>query len=78
MGKRKRVKPDEVQKIKNIRLGWEARRQVQQELLQRKLVQCFLEPTGMDSLHTRYPEAMQPLIEDFVRKAEKQTSSYSR
>ena len=73
MTKRKKVKPTEVQSVKNIKLGWKARRQVQQEILQKKLVQYFLRPSVGRKYIRRYPEAMQPLIKDFMLEAEKQT-----
>jgi hypothetical protein len=73
MTKRKKVKPTEVQSIKNIKLGWKVRRQVQQELLQKKLTQYFLMSSVGRFYIRRYPEAMQPMIKDFMLEAEKQT-----
>ncbi len=43
MKKRKKVKLPEVEAAESIKLGWKVRRQVQQEILQKKLVQCYLE-----------------------------------
>jgi hypothetical protein len=76
MKKRKNIKPHNIKAAKNIKLGWKVRRQVQQEILQKKLVQCYLKPRKGRACIKRYPEAMQPMIEDFMRKAEKQTRLY--
>jgi len=73
MTKRKRVKPTEVESVKNMKLSWQVRRQVQQELLQKKLAQYFLKPSEGRLHIRRYPEAMQPLIQDFMLEAQKQT-----
>lgn len=73
MTKRKKVKPTEVQSVKNIKLSWQVRRQVQQEMLQKKLAQYFLKPSEGRLHIRRYPEAMQPLIQDFMLEAQKQT-----
>jgi hypothetical protein len=72
MKKRKMVKLHNVQTAKSIKLGWKVNRQVQQEILQKKLVQCFLKPSEGDACIKRYPEAMQPMIMDFIRKADEQ------
>jgi hypothetical protein len=71
--KKKRVQLHDVRAAKSIKLRWKIRRQVQQELLQKKLVQCFLKPQEGHSIIKRYPEAMQPMIKDFMRKAEKRS-----
>jgi hypothetical protein len=76
MKKQKKVDLNNVQVTERIKLAWEARRQVQQEILQRKLVQCFLTPRKGRKYIQRYPEAMQPMIKDFMRKAEEQTRLY--
>jgi hypothetical protein len=73
MSKRKKVKLHETKTEKSIKLGWKIRRQVQQEILQQKLVECFLKPGGRRRYIERYPEAMQPMIKDFLREAERQT-----
>lgn len=73
MTKRKKVKPTEVQNVKNIKLGWKVRRQIQQEILQKKLAQYFLKPSEGRLHIKRYPEAMQPMIQDFMLEAQKQT-----
>jgi hypothetical protein len=72
MKKRKKAKLLNVETVKSIKLGWTVKRQVQQELLQRKLLKCFLDPSEGQTCIARYPEVMQPMIEDFMRKAEKQ------
>jgi BarA-like signal transduction histidine kinase len=76
MKKQKKVDLNNVQVTERIKLAWEARRQVQQEILQKKLVQCFLKPRKGCKYIQRYPEAMQPMIKDFMRKAEEQTRLY--
>jgi len=77
MNKRKKINLLNVKVCKRIKLAWEIRRQVQQEILERKLVQCFLKPRKGRACIQRYPEAMQPMIRDFMRKAEEQTRLYS-
>ncbi len=76
MKKRKKVDLLTVQVAERIKLAWEMRRQVQQEILQKKLVECFLKPHKGRARIQRYPEAMQPMIEDFMRKAEEQKRLY--
>jgi hypothetical protein len=76
MKKRKKAALLNVETVKSIKLGWKVGRQVQQEILQKKLMQCFLEPREGHTCISRYPEAMQPMIEDFMRKAEKQIRLY--
>jgi hypothetical protein len=73
MRKRKKVKLLEVEAAENIKLGWKVRRQIQQEILQKKLVQCYLKPSDGNACIRRYPEAMQPMIMDFMRKADERT-----
>jgi len=73
MKRRKNLNLRDVQALKSIRLGWEIKRQVQQAILEKKLVQCFLTPSEGHSCIEKYPEAMQPLIRDFMRKAEERT-----
>ena len=76
MKKVKKVDLRDVQLVESIKLAWKARRQVQQEILEKKLVQCFLKPRKGRKCIQRYPEAMQPMIKDFMRKAEEQTKLY--
>jgi hypothetical protein len=73
MKERKKVNWLDVQAAERIKLRWQVRRQVQQEILQEKLTQFFLTPYEMDAYIRRYPDAMQPMIKDFMRKAEEQT-----
>jgi hypothetical protein len=73
MKKQKKVRLPEVEAAESIKLGWKVRRQVQQEILQKKLVQCYLKPSEGNAFIRRYPEAMQPMIMDFMRKADEQT-----
>jgi Trp operon repressor len=77
MKKRKKVGLHEVQTFKSVKLGWKIRRQVQQEILQKKLLQCFLKPSERQTCIDRYPEAMQPMIRDFMRKAEEKARIYA-
>jgi Trp operon repressor len=58
--------------VDSMKLNWKVERQVQQEILQQKLLQCFLEPSEGHACIARYPQSMQPMIEDFMRKAERQ------
>lgn len=72
MKKRKKAALANGEMVKSVKLGWKVERQVQQELLQQKLLKCFLDPSEGQTCIARYPAAMQPMIEDFMRKAEKQ------
>jgi hypothetical protein len=72
MKKRKKVDLLGLQIAERMKLGWEMRRQAQQEILQEKLMQCVLKPRKGHMCIQQYPEAMQPMIEDFMRKAEEQ------
>lgn len=72
MKKRKKATLLNGETVKSMKLSWKVERQVQQEILQRKLMQCYLEPSEGHACIARYPEVMQPMIEDFMRKAEKQ------
>jgi len=62
----------DVETVRSIKLGWKVRRQVQQKLLEQKLLKCFLEPNERDTCIARYPKVMQPMIQDFMRNAQKQ------
>lgn len=77
MKKRKKVELLDVRAAEKVKLAWKVRRQVQQEILQKKLVECFLKPHEGRARIKRYPEAMQPMIRDFLRKAEEKTRLYS-
>jgi len=56
----------------NMKLRWKAARQIQQELLEKKLLQCLLNPSEDEACIKQYPLAMQPLMREFVRKTEEQ------
>jgi hypothetical protein len=73
MKKQKKIKLFDAKAVKNMKLHWKVRRQVQQEILQKKLMECYLRPSEWDACMERYPEAMQPMIKDFMRKADEQT-----
>jgi len=77
MKKRKKVKILNAQTAESIKLGWKVRRQVQQDILEKKLMQCYLKPNEGLAHISQYPEAMQPMIKDFMRSAERQKSPYS-
>ena len=76
MKKRKKATLPNVETIDSMKLSWKIERQVQQEILQKKLLQCFLEQSEGHTCIARYPEAMRPMIQDFMRKAEKQIRFY--
>ena len=76
MKKQKKVDLNDVQVTEKMKLAWEVRRQVQQEILEKKLMQCFLKPSNGHKCIQQYPEAMQPMIKDFMQKAEKRTRLY--
>jgi hypothetical protein len=74
MKKQKKIKLFDAKAVENMKLRWKVRRQVQQEILQKKLMDCYLRPSEQwDAYIERYPEAMQPMIKDFMRKADEQT-----
>jgi hypothetical protein len=72
MKRKKKVKLFDVQTVKSMKIAWKVRRQVQQELLEKKLAQCFLEPHERRSCLKVYPLAMQPMIRDFARRFNEQ------
>jgi hypothetical protein len=72
MKKQKKIKLFDVKAVKNMKLHWKVRRQVQQEILEKKLMEYYLRPIDWDAYLDRYPEAMQPMIKDFMRKADEQ------
>jgi hypothetical protein len=76
MNRRKKIDLLSLQTAEKMKLAWEIRRQAQQEILQEKLLQCFLKPRKGRKCIQRYPEAMQPMIEDFLRRAEEQKRLY--
>jgi hypothetical protein len=78
MTKTKRVKMMGTDDVESIKLRWKVARQVQQELLGEKLAQCFLGPRDWKECIEQYPVAMQPMIMDFMRKADEQTRLLKR
>jgi hypothetical protein len=78
VGMKKKVRPNDAQTIENVRLGWAIRRQIQQDILVKRLMQCFLKPEEGETIIRRYPEAMQPLIKDFMQKAEEKAKFPNR
>jgi len=73
MTKTKRVRLMGIQDVESVKLRWKVTRQVQQDLLQEKLARCFLGPSDWKESIEQYPVAMQPMIMDFMRKADEQT-----
>ena len=76
MKKTKKATQLNAETIDDMKLSWKVARQVQQDILQKKLLQCFLKPNEMHECISRYPVAMQPMIQDFMQKAEKQVRIY--
>jgi len=76
MKKRKKIDLLSLRAAEKMKLAWEIRRQAQQGVLQEKLLQCFLKPRNGRMCLQRYPEAMQPMIEDFLRRVEEQKRLY--
>lgn len=65
----KKTDLSDVEAVERMKLTWQISRQIQQEMLERKLAQCILKSRrGLECLQ-RYPEGMQPMIRDFLRKA---------
>ena len=78
MAKRKSVKLMGIYDVESVKLRWKVARQVQEELLEEKLAQRFLGPNDWKECMQQYPVAMQPMIVDFMRKAEEQTRLLKR
>ena len=76
MKKHKKIKLLDAKAVEDIKLRWKVRRQVQQEILEKKLMDCYLRSSEGDARIERYPEAMQPMIKDFMRRADEQTKLY--
>ncbi|MGA2309959.1 MAG: hypothetical protein ABSG57_10485 [Candidatus Bathyarchaeia archaeon] len=76
MKKRIKVELRGVKAAENMKLRWKAARQIQQELLEKKLLQCFLSPGEDEACIKQYPMAMQPLMREFIRKAEEQMRTF--
>jgi hypothetical protein len=73
MKKHKKIKLSDAKAVEDIKLRWKVRRQVQQEILEKKLMDCYLRPSERDAYIERYPEVMQPMIKDFMLKVDEQT-----
>ena len=78
MTKRTRVRASKVHDVESVKLRWKVTRQIQQELLEEKLAQCFLKSSEWKECIDQYPVAMQPMIMDFMRKADEQTRLLKR
>ena len=72
MKKSMKVELRGVKDVENMKLRWKAARQIQQELLEKKLLQCARAPIEDEACIKLYPQAMQPLMREFIRKAEEQ------
>jgi hypothetical protein len=72
MKKHKKIKLLDAKAVEDMKLRWKVRRQVQQEILEKKLMDYYLRPGEWDACIERYPEAMQPMIKDFLLKADEQ------
>jgi hypothetical protein len=73
MRKHRKVNLLEIKGEDRIKLKWQIQRQVQQQILEKKLTQCFLKPYRKHMSLRNYPESMQPMIADFMQKAKEQT-----
>jgi hypothetical protein len=73
MTRKTTVRAQEVHDVESVKLRWKVARQIQQELLEEKLAQCFLISSEWKDCIGQYPVAMQPMIMDFMRKADEQT-----
>ena len=76
MKKHKKIKLSGAKAVEDMKLRWKVRRQVQQEILEKKLMDYYLRPSEWDACIERYPEAMQPMIKDFMRRADEQIRLY--
>jgi hypothetical protein len=71
MKKTVKVELQGAKNVENMKLRWKAARQIQQELLEKKLLN-FLNPIEDAAWIKQYPQTMQPLMREFIRKAEEQ------
>lgn len=78
MKKHNKVDLLRVQDCEKIKLIWKIKRQVQQELLEKKLISHFFKIRRGHAEILRYPEIMNPLIEDFMQRAEEETKRLKR
>ena len=72
MKKSIRVELRSYKDAENMKLRWKAARQIQQELLEKKLQQYLLNPSENETCIKQYPLAMQPLMREYIRKTEEQ------
>ena len=68
----KKVELAKVDTAKEVKLRWKVARQIQQELLEKKLMQYLANPAEETAHIKQYPIAMQPMMNEFLRKAEEQ------
>ncbi len=66
MTKRKRINLLSFSDIEKTKLVWKIRRQIQQKILEEKLMNTL----SSSCTSMPYPEAMNPFVKDFTRKAE--------
>ena len=78
MKKHKKIKLSGAKAVEDIKLRWKVRRQVQQEILEKKLMDCYLRPSERDACIERYPEVMQPMIKDFMLKVDELTKLHRK
>jgi hypothetical protein len=76
MKKKLKVELIDVEAAENMKLRWKATRQIQQELLEKKLMQCFLSPGEDELCIKQYPVAMQLMMREFIQKAEEKTRPF--
>lgn len=76
MKRKKDVKLLDIRATESVKLSWKINRQIQQKLLEEKLVQCLLKPREGEVCIEHYPIAMQPMIRDFMQKADEQTGLF--
>jgi len=69
MKKNVKVELQATRDVENMELRWKAARQIQQELLEKKLL-GFLSPIEDGACIKQYPQTMQPLMREFIQKAE--------
>jgi ribonuclease HII len=65
MGKRKTIDLSNVSDSKRIKLIWEIRRQMQQEIFEEKLTRCLLNSNA----RVNYPDGISMAINDLMLKA---------
>jgi hypothetical protein len=76
MKKKVKVELLDVEAAENMKLRWKAARQIQQGLLEKKLLQCYLSPGEDEVCIKQYPLAMQLMMREFIQKAEEKTRPF--